>query len=162
MDAVVWFAGVQGAVIMALDDPEPFGSLVDTVAETDRERTELAGLAFRHEKKFAYVMTTGVEQLGTRLLEAGVDVLYFVDPVQDRIPLERAKDLFGGRMTIVGGTNAVSLASRNRERIREEVKRAVDVLGPTNRFILHPVDALFPDTPPESVEILIEAWRENR
>jgi hypothetical protein len=200
MDAVVWFAGVQGAVMMALDAPETFGSLVDTVAETDRERTELAcssgavdlivqrgwysstdfwspglfdayvipqlrelaGLAHRHGKKFAYVMTTGVEQLGTRLLEAGVDVLYFVDPVQDRIPLERAKELFGGRMTLVGGTNAVSLASRNRERILEEVKRAIDVLGPTNRFILHPVDALFPDTPWESVEVLIEAWRENR
>jgi hypothetical protein len=200
MDAVVWFAGIQGAVMMALDDPKTFGGLVDTVAETDWKRTELAcssravdlivqrgwysstdfwspklfdayvtprlkelaGLVHRHGKKFAYVMTTGIEQLGTRLLEAGVDVLYFVDPVQDRIPLERAKVLLGGRMTLVGGTNAVSLASRNRERIRGEVTRAIDVLGPTNRFILHPVDALFPDTPWEGVEILIEAWEASR
>ena len=31
--------------------------------------------------------------------DAGVDVLYFVDPVLDRISLEKAKELFGDRMT---------------------------------------------------------------
>jgi len=36
-------------------------------------------------KKFAYVMTTGVEVLGPRLAEAGVDVLYFIDqPIPSR------------------------------------------------------------------------------
>ena len=54
---------------------------------------ELTALAHRHGKKFAYVMTTGVERLGPRLADAGVDVLYFVDPILDRIPLEKAKQL---------------------------------------------------------------------
>jgi len=40
------------------------------------------------------------------------------------------------------------------------VETAMDLLGPTNRFILHPVDALFPDTPWEGVETLIAAWKE--
>ena len=65
-------------------------------------------------------------------------------------------------MTLAGGTNALSLASGDAGRIRNEVRRALDVLGPTNRFILHPVDALFPDTPWAGVEALIESWKEFR
>ena len=107
-------------------------------------------------------MTTGVERLGPRLADAGVDVLYFVDPGLDRISLEKAGELFGDRMTMVGGINALSLASGDPKRIRQQVRRAIDVLGPTNRFILNPVDAIFPDTPWEGVEQMIEAWKECR
>lgn len=198
MDGVVWMTGTEGAILLAVDEPEAFAKLVDIIAEADRGRTELAArspgvdmvvqrgwysstdfwspalfnryvfphlseltrIAHGHRKKFGYVMTTGVELLGPRLADAGVDVLYFVDPVQDRVPLERAKEILGGRMTMVGGTNALSLASGDKRRIRDEVRRAVDVLGPTHRFILHPVDALFPDTPWSGVEAMIEAWKE--
>jgi hypothetical protein len=197
MDAVVWLAGAEGAVTLAMDAPLAFGQLVDIVAETDYRRTELAvttpgvdiivqrgwysstnfwsprlfntyvyphlqelvSLAHRHGKKFAYVMTTGVEKLGPRLADAGVDVLYFIDPVQDRLPLEKARDLLGQRMTLVGGTNSLTLASGNPQCIFDEVRRAMDTLGPTQRFILHPVDALFPDTPWSGIEAMIAAWR---
>ena len=123
---------------------------------------ELTALAHKHGKTFAYVMTTGLEVLGPRLADAGVDFLFFIDPVHDPITLENARELFGERMTVVGGTNALSLAGREPGRIRDEVKRALDVLGPTNRFILHPLDALFPDTPWAGVEAMIEAWRDYR
>jgi uroporphyrinogen-III decarboxylase len=63
-------------------------------------------------------------------------------------------------MTLAGGTNALSLASGDARRIRDEVRRAIEVLGPTRRFILHPVDAIFPDTPWTGVETMIEAWKE--
>jgi hypothetical protein len=200
MDAAVWFAGTEGAIMMSLDAPEAFGRLIDVIFETDYARTELAAatggvdmvcqrgwysstdfwspglfdtfvfphlrelaaLAHTHGKKFGYVMTTGVEILGPRLADAGVDLLFFVDPVQDRITLENARALFRDRMTMVGGTNALSLASGDRDRIRDEVRRALDVLGPTNRFILHPVDSVFPDTPWAGVEQMIEAWQEYR
>ena len=196
MDAVVWFTGTEGAIMLAMDDPKAFARLVETIAETDYHRTELAAktlgvdmvcqrgwysstdfwspdlfnrfvfphikkladLAHRHNKKFGYVMTTGVEILGSRLADAGVDVLYFADPVQDRLPLEKAKEL-AGRMTLVGGTNALSLGANNPDRIRNEIQLAIKTLGPTKRFILHPVDAIFPDTPWEGVEQLIAAWR---
>ncbi len=121
----------------------------------------LVETAHRHGKKFGYVMTTGVEILGPRLADLGVDVLFFVDPVQDRIGLQRARELLGGRITLVGGTNALSLAA-DPQRIRDEVKVAIDTLTPTKRFILHPVDAIFPDTPWSGVETLIEAWKEHR
>ena len=120
---------------------------------------ELASLAHRHGKKFAYVMTTGVETLGPRLADAGVDVLYFVDPVQDRLSLERARELLGDRLTLVGGTKALTLSSGDPTLIHDEVCGAMETLGPTNRFILHPVDALFPDTPWEGVEQMIAAWK---
>ncbi len=200
MDAVVWFCGTEGAIMLALEEPEAFAALMAVIAETDAARVELAAaapevdlivdrgwysstdfwsptlfdtfvypriaqlaaLAHRHGKPYAYVMTTGVEILGPRLADAGVDVLYFVDPVQDRLALERARELLGGRMTLVGGTNALSLAANDPTRVRDEVHRALDVLGPTNRFILHPVDAVFPDTPWEGIEQLIAAWREYR
>jgi len=200
MDGVVWLTGVQGAILMAMDEPAAFGQLVDLVAETDLARTELAAahpgvdmvvergwysstdfwsprlfdafvfphlkelaaVAHRHGKRFGYTMTTGIKTLGRRLADAGVDVLYFVDPVQDRLPLEIARDLLSDRVTLVGGTNALTLASGDMRRIREEVCRAIEVLGPTRRFILQPVDALFPDTPWESVAQLIAAWKEYR
>ena len=200
MDAVVWFSGVDNAVMMSMIEPEAFGKLVDIIAATDYARTELAvktsgidlvcqrgwysstnfwspesfdtfvyphlsqltALAHRYGKKFGYVMTTGVEILGPRLADAGVDLLFFVDPVQDRLSLQTARDLFGNRMTMVGGINSIGLKSDDPERIRLDVKEAIDTLGPTNRFILHPVDAIFPDTPWESINVMIEAWKEYR
>jgi hypothetical protein len=120
---------------------------------------ECASLAHDHGKKYGYVMTTGVETLGGRLIDAGVDLLYFADPVQDGLSLKRAAELTKRGMTVVGGTNAVSLASRNKKQIEREIERAVEVLSPTNRFILHPVDAVFPDTPWESIEVMIDCWK---
>lgn len=122
--------------------------------------TALARLAHGHGKKLGYVMTTGVETLGPRLADAGVDVLYFVDPVQDRLSLEKVRAELAPRMALVGGVNATTLGLGNRQRIQDEVRRAMEVLGPTHRFILHPVDALFPDTPWDGVETLIETWKE--
>jgi hypothetical protein len=118
----------------------------------------LADLAHQYGKKFAYVMTTGVERLGSRLADAGVDVLYFLDPLQDGVSPERAR-LLSERMTLVGGINALSLSSCDERHIRDQVNRALEILGPSRRFVLHPVDALFPDTPWEGVEMMIDAWR---
>jgi uroporphyrinogen-III decarboxylase len=110
-------------------------------------------------------MTTGVETLGPRLAEAGVDVLYFVDPldpVQKGLSLERVRDLLSSSMTLVGGISSIALSNRDFAVIDRDVRHALDVLGPTNRFILHPVDAVFPDTPWESIERLVEAWQRWR
>ena len=200
MDGLVWLAGAEGTVMLALDHPQAFGELMEIVTETDLARTELAAstpgvdmivargwysstdfwspalfdryvypyverlarLAHGQGKKLAYVMTTGVEILGPRLADAGADVLYFVDPVQDRLSLARVREILGRRMTVAGGTNALSLASGDPQRIRQEVRQALDILGSSHRFILHPVDGLFPDTPWEGVEQLIAAWRAYR
>ncbi|HOM16759.1 MAG TPA: uroporphyrinogen decarboxylase family protein [Thermoguttaceae bacterium] len=199
MDAAVWLTGPEGAVMLALDAPEAFRELMETIAETDYVRTELAAaaegvdivcqrgwysstdfwspklfdeyvypytaelaaLVHRYGKKFGYVVTTGLAKIGQRLADAGVDLLYYIDPVMDKISLETARELFGGRTTVVGGTSAVSLASGQPERIRREVRSALDILGPTGRFILSATDALFPDTPWEGVRQMIDVWKES-
>jgi uroporphyrinogen-III decarboxylase len=124
--------------------------------------SRLADLSHRYGKKFCYTVTTGVEILGPRLADAGVDVLYFVDPLLDGISMEKARDLLGSRMCLVGGANAITLSAKDPKMIEEEVRRAVAALGPSGRFILHPIDALFPDTPWEGVEMLIQTWRKYR
>ena len=42
MDGVIWLTGVENAVIMAMEEPQDFGALVDIVAEVDYGRTYLA------------------------------------------------------------------------------------------------------------------------
>ncbi len=203
MDAVVWFCGTEGAIMMALDNPEAFARLIDIVTDTDCGRTELAAshpgvdlivergwyssinfwspalfekflfpriarvaaVAHAHGKRFAYVMTTGIEVLGPRLADAGVDVLYFADPadpVQQGLSLERIRDLLARRVTLVGGISALTLGAGDTRKIQAAVKEALEVFRGTPRFILHPVDAIFPDTPWSGVEAMIEAWRLNR
>jgi uroporphyrinogen-III decarboxylase len=100
--------------------------------------------------------------MADHLLAAGVDVLYYVDQVQDKADLAAVKAKFGGRMALAGGINSgVTLASGTAAEIREAVGRALAALGPGG-FILAPVDALFPDTPWASVEAMIAAWQELR
>jgi len=123
---------------------------------------ELAALAHARGVPFGYAMTTGVMALGMDLVEAGVDLLYYVDPVQDRLDLAEAASRFGGRMAVAGGVNSgVTLGSGSAEQIRAAVKQALAAFGSGGGFILSPVDALFPDTSADAVETMIQAWRER-
>ncbi len=117
----------------------------------------VAKAAHEYGKPFGYVMTTGIKALGKRLADAGVDVLYFVDPLADQITLEEARDQLSDRMTLVGGISTLTLSSCKQE-IEAATRHAMDVLGNSDRFILHPADSIFPDTPWEGLETLIHAW----
>ncbi len=119
---------------------------------------ELGELVHARGRKLGYVMTTGVQVLGEKLAGAGVDLLYFVDPLQDGVPLDWAAERLSDHMTLVGGANALTVGGGDAQRIRAEVFAALDALAATDRFILHPVDALFPDTPWEGVEATVAAW----
>ena len=124
---------------------------------------EMADLAHQAGKKFAYTMTMGVAPLAEQLIGAGIDLLYYADPVQDKTDLAEVKRKIAGKMAIAGGVNSgVTLASGSPEEVRQAVYAAVKTLGPGGGFILAPVDALFPDTPWKSVEAMIEAWKETR
>jgi uroporphyrinogen-III decarboxylase len=111
---------------------------------------------------FAYVMTTGASAMADHLLAADIDLLYYVDPLQEKADLASVKSQFGGRLAVAGGiSSAVTLHSGSGDEIHQAVHTAVEKLGPRG-FVLAPVDALFPDTPWSSVEAMIEAWREVR
>lgn len=121
-----------------------------------------AELAHQAGVRFAYVMTTGPLSMANHLLASGIDLLYWVDPMQEKADIAQVKEKFKDRIAIAGGvSSAVTLYKGSREEIRQAVQNAVSKLGPTG-FILSPVDALFPDTPWANVEAMIDAWREVR
>ncbi|MGQ9609805.1 MAG: uroporphyrinogen decarboxylase family protein [bacterium] len=110
---------------------------------------------------FAYVMTTGAMFMLDILKESGIDLLYFIDPVQDKININEFKQKVNGTFAVAGGVNSgVILAKGDVKEIKDAVHSAIKALGP-DRFILSPVDALFPDTPEQSFEVMMQAWRET-
>ncbi len=110
--------------------------------------------------RFAYVMTNGALAMANQLLAAGIDALYYVDPEQEKSDVGLVKEKFKNRIALAGGvSSAVTLHGASREEIREAVQNAASKLGPDG-FILAPADALFPDTPWESLEAMMDAWRE--
>ena len=123
---------------------------------------ELVSMVHQVGLRFAYVMTTGVMPMLEMLKEADIDLLYFVDPVQDKVDLKLLKKQLDGKFALAGGvSSSLTLKKGSPEEIREAVHNAVKTLGPDG-FILSPVDALFPDTPWQSVETMIESWHEVR
>jgi Uroporphyrinogen decarboxylase (URO-D) len=121
---------------------------------------KLVDCAHAHGVAFRYIITRGWKPLARDLLEIGVDCLAGVDPVQDRVTLEEARDLLGGRMCLMGGINSATMLSQaTEEEIRQAVTRAVDVLAPSGGFILYPVDAIFNNQPWERVQVIIDQWK---
>jgi hypothetical protein len=197
VDAAVWLAGAEGAIMLYMDHRGAFKELLDIIQTADMQRiravlhydvdmvvsrgwysstdfrsprifkelftpkiAEMAALAHEHGKLFGYVMTTGVMPLGRELIDAGVDLLYYVDPEQADLDMSEARELFGGHLAVAGGINsAMTLAGGSAAEIRSLVKSAIEAFGRDGGFILSPVDTLFPDTPPANVEIMIAAWR---
>jgi len=121
---------------------------------------ELSEIAHRAGVLFAYVMTTGLMGMIDELKEANIDLLYFVDPVQDRIDMKEFKTRVDGSFAIAGGINSgVTLGSGTQDEISKAVYSAMETFGKDRGFILSPVDALFPDTPIESFETMVKEWR---
>ncbi|HID95468.1 MAG TPA: hypothetical protein EYP53_05350 [Candidatus Latescibacteria bacterium] len=122
---------------------------------------DLVAIVHQAGALFAYVLTTGVMTMLEELCEADIDLLYYVDPVQDDVDLTVLKERLRGRFALAGGLNSsITLERGSPKEIREAVHTAVRTLGPGGGFILSPVDALFPNTPWENVRAMIEAWRE--
>jgi hypothetical protein len=122
-----------------------------------------AALVHAAGARFGYTMTTGILAMADHLLEAGIDVLYYVDPVQDKADMAAVKRKMAGKVALAGGvSSAVTLGAGSQADVRQAVHEAIRALAPGGGFILAPVDALFPDTPWENVRAMIEAWIEVR
>lgn len=136
-------------------------------------------MAHQAGAKFAYILTSGSMPLLDLIIEAGVDVLVGVDPVQgkgtDMAEMKRRTAAFdelrppragrgAGKMALWGGVNGFLTVERGTEAdIRKAVRLALDTLGPDG-FILSPVDNVR-DTSEgtwQNTMALIEAWREMR
>jgi uroporphyrinogen-III decarboxylase len=122
-------------------------------------------LAHEAGATFAYINTSGTMPILDMVMEAGVDVLVGVDPVQGK-----GTDMAGmrrqtqGRMALWGGVNGFVTVERGTpEEVREAVGVAMETLGPAG-FILSPVDNVVDRSERtwENVHALLAEWRDRR
>lgn len=122
-------------------------------------------MAHQAGARFGYINTSGTMGILPMVLEAGVDVLIGVDPVQGvGTDMRRMRATVGDRMALWGGVNGfVTVELGSDDEIRAAVRTALTELGPRGT-ILSPVDNIRDqsDETMRRVEVLIEAWRQWR
>ena len=123
-----------------------------------------ADLAHERGAKFGYICSSGTKPLLDFYLEAGIDVLIGVDPVQGThtdMPLMKSK--LGERSCLWGGVSgAVTVEMGTEEEVRAAVREAIETLGPAG-FILSPIDNITVDAPRtwHNIEILTDEWHKH-
>jgi len=122
-------------------------------------------LAHQQGAKFGYICSSGLLPMLDYYLEAGVDVLIGLDPVQGtNSDLQQIKAKVGDRMCLWGGVSgAITVEMGGEEEVREAVRQALRTLGPQG-FILSPVDNITLDAPKtwSNLEVFLDAWRAHR
>ncbi len=121
-------------------------------------------VAHEHGAKFGYICTSGILPMLDLFLEAGIDVLIGVDPVQGtHTDLAKIRQKTAGLMAIWGGVSgAVTVEMGSEEEIRQAVRGALQTLGPDG-FVLSPVDNITVDTSQtwKNIAIFIDEWRKT-
>ncbi len=120
-----------------------------------------ADLAHERGAKFGYICSSGTAPLLDYYLEAGIDVLIGIDPVEGtHTDLALLKGKLGPRVCLWGGVSgAITVETGTEAEVRAAVRHAVSTLGPKG-FILSPVDNITVDSPKtwRNVEVFIEEW----
>jgi uroporphyrinogen-III decarboxylase len=126
---------------------------------------EAVALAHNHGAMFGYICTSGTVPMLDMYLEAGIDVLIGIDPVQGTYTkMDLMKSKIGARICLWGGVSgAITVEQGTAEEVRAAVRLAIEKLGPRG-FILSPIDNLTLDAPRtwENVDVLIEEWQRLR
>ncbi|MDP6355555.1 MAG: uroporphyrinogen decarboxylase family protein, partial [Planctomycetota bacterium] len=114
---------------------------------------------------FAYIMTSSSTPLLEMIVEAGVDVLVGIDPVQGNgTVLSEVKQAAAGNICLWGGVNGfVTVELGTEKQVRAAVTEAIQTLGPDG-FILSPVDNIRDESDKawQNVLVFIQAWKETR
>jgi hypothetical protein len=121
-------------------------------------------LAHERGAKFGYICSSGILPMLDLFLEAGIDVLIGVDPVQGtHTDLAKIKQKAAGRLCVWGGVSgAVTVEMGGEEELRLAVRQAVEALGPQG-FILSPVDNITVDARQtwQNIYIMVDEWRKG-
>jgi uroporphyrinogen-III decarboxylase len=124
-----------------------------------------AALAHKHGALFGYICSSGIVPLLDDFMEAGIDVLIGIDPVQGtNTDMEAIRKKTAGRIALWGGVSgAVTVEMGKEEEIRAAVRHAIETLGPEG-FILSPVDNITVDAPQtwHNLEVFIDEWKRSR
>lgn len=125
-----------------------------------------AAMVHQAGAKFGYILTSGQVPLLDQLLEAGIDALIGLDPVQGKgIDFRAIKAAIGDRICLWGGVNGfVTMETGSEDDVRAEVREALDALAPGGGFILSPVDNVTANTDQtwRNIHALIDEWRGGR
>jgi uroporphyrinogen-III decarboxylase len=124
-----------------------------------------AEMAHQAGARFGYIMSTAQTPLADQFLEAEIDALIGLDPVQGKgVDFAALKRKIGQRVCLWGGVNGfVTMELGAEDEVRAEVRRALEVLGPGG-FVLSPVDNVTQSTDLawRNVRILLDEWRKGR
>jgi uroporphyrinogen-III decarboxylase len=121
-------------------------------------------LAHNRGAKFGYICSSGTKPMLDDYLEAGIDVLIGVDPIQGTytdMPLMRQK--LGGQVCLWGGVSgAVTVEMGTEEQVRAAVRHAIQTLGPDG-LVFSPVDNITVDAPRtwQNVDVFIDEWQKR-
>jgi hypothetical protein len=90
-------------------------------------------LAHEHGARFGYICSSGMLPMLSAYLEAGIDVLIGIDPIQGTYTdMPRMKQVLGSKVCLWGGVSgAVTVEQGTEQEVRSAVAHAIDVLGPT-------------------------------
>jgi uroporphyrinogen-III decarboxylase len=123
-----------------------------------------AALAHERGAKFANIISSGTVPLLDYYLEAGVDVLIGIDPVQGtHTDMKAIKQKVGHCICLWGGVSgSITVELGSEDEVRAAVREAIGALGPQG-FILSPVDNVREVTPVtwRNVDIFINEWRRH-
>jgi hypothetical protein len=129
-----------------------------------RLKVEVA-LAHEAGALYGYICSSGLTPLLDFFLEAGVDVLIGIDPVQGtHTDLATIKKRIGSRICLWGGVSgAITVELGTEGEVRTAVRQAIETLGPDS-FILSPVDNITVDNAKTSrnVDVFLEEWQRTR
>jgi len=118
-------------------------------------------LAHERGSLFGYICSSGTMPFLDAYVEAGIDVLIGVDPVQGTYTdLPAMKSKMRGKTCLWGGVSgAVTVEMGTEEEVRTAVRHALKTLGPEG-FVLCPVDNITVDSPQtwRNVEVFIQEW----
>jgi uroporphyrinogen-III decarboxylase len=126
-----------------------------------------ATLVHQAGRKFGIIVTSAFRPLLDDILEAGVDVLIGLDPVEGKdTGLAEIKDRFRARHRALWGgvSGPISVELGTEGETEEAVRTALQVLGAGGGFILSPVDNVREDTERtrRNTRRFIEAWKRYR
>lgn len=119
-------------------------------------------LAHEHGAKFGYICSSGTRPLLDFYLEAGIDILIGIDPIQGtHTDMPYLKQKLGNHICLWGGVSGAVTVERGSEaEVRQAVDRAIQTLGPQG-LILSPVDNITVDEPLtwQNIKVFIDEWK---
>jgi uroporphyrinogen decarboxylase len=161
---------------------QEIGDLVDVVVEADdlggqnsplmSPKTYNKLIQPRHKQLFGFIKSQApvkvfyhscgaIRALIPSLIDAGIDILNPVQISSKGMVLEELKRDFGRDLVFWGGGVDTQHVFRTEtpERIKEHVKRNIEILAPGGGFVFATVHDIQADIPPENIMAMWETWQ---